>query len=152
MWTLRGSHPTPLPHRIRLAQEIARGQIQRRLHDRLASAKVDGVPGQQARAVAIPRKIRVDADRIRDVNRFAPLADWIHAGDEQLASVQVVHIRRDKPEPSAVMSKRRAIDAGRGKSSATNELLRGGQDVADLYPTHQIAAVKQGGAGEVLEA
>ncbi len=150
---LGGGEPDALPHRVRLALELPGRGVEAALEDPLAlPVPHRALPRQVALAVGVPAQVRVDADGLADEHRLAPRAGRVLGGDDGLAGPGVADVRGHEPEPAVVEAQRRAVDPARGPPVAAAELLAPVQDVPDLRPGDQVAAVVDRRAGEVLEA
>ena len=91
---------------------------------------------------------RVDALLLQP-DGFAPRACGIGGGDHEVAAA--AHVGRDHVEGAVVVPDGRCIDAQRGVGMLQRQLRGPVQDIADLLPVLQVAAVEHGHAGEVVE-
>lgn len=138
----------PLPQRPLLGEQLACLRVDDRLMDTVQR------PGEIAGAVLVPGQVGVDSDGARRVHGVAPLTGGVVGPDDQMTFPDVVDVGRDEPERAVMVAQRRSVDAraGCGEPGGDVELRGAGQDVADLFPLHQVGAVEDRYAREVLEA
>jgi hypothetical protein len=110
--------------------------------------------GEATGAGLVPGQVRVDADRARRVDGVAPLPGGIARADDQVSLHDLVPVRGHDPELAVMMTDGRGIDAHAGPfpPRADGQLTRPVQNVPDLLPPDEVAAVEDRHAGEVLEA
>lgn len=104
-----------------------------------------------AGAVVVPGEVGIDAGDAGQRDRVGPGARRVGGGDQQVAAA--ADVGDDQPEAAVVVAQGRRVDAaGGGRVRRQPQLAGPVEDVADLGPVHQVPAVQEGHAGEVLEA
>ena len=125
-----------------------------RLTERLASRGInadllDPGIGAPAAALLIPGQVRVESGDRGYRDRVRPRAGGVGGGEQHGAAMRGVP--GDQPEPAIVVPKRRRVDATGRRRPFQGQLARPVQRVANLVPVHQVPAVKDRHAREVLE-
>ena len=92
---------------------------------------------------------RVDALLLQP-DGFTPRSCRIGGGDHEVATA--AHVGRDHVEGAVVITDGRCVDTQRGVGLFQRQLRGPVQDVADLLPVLQVAAVIHGHAGEIVKA
>ena len=140
-----GSAPEP----PRLGQQDAGRRIDHGLQDDRGVAERG--PGQMAHAAGVPGEIGIHPERARDEDRFAPRPGRILGRHDQLPLAHPSLIGRDQPEAAVVMTQGRGEDPAAVDRLALVQLAHAIEDVADLRPPDQVAAVEDRHGREVLE-
>ncbi len=138
------------PEMPAFAEQLAGGDVDLRLERALIALRVlRAVADEVGLAVVIEEQRRVDPGLVHP-DWVGPLAGRVIGLDVEVAAMG--DVGGDHVEPAVVVADGRRVDAAGGAGLVEGKLAFAGQAMADLLPVHQVAAVEDGDAGEVLEA